>query len=266
MELRQLNYFLTICETKNFTRAAERLYISQPALTNQINTLESELGMKLLKRTNKNVELTQAGEIFRTHALQVVSEVNSTLFHIKEIKGIMQERVRFGLHPFLSRLYFRDVAEIIREQLEGHEILFSVSEDHNKEDRFTFKIFPGTHGKQEKSAVELAWSPIVRVAGNGHIMVIPGAAGTLTEDILHALPEHGLICEANNVDNPMEFLLSEDYTMLLPEAMLDFNLPSAIYEPQIYAAIFLYCEDVQLCKTLEETLGKYFGDRGWKPV
>ena len=64
MELRQLNYFIAISDAKSFTRAAEKLYVSQPALTGQINALENELGMKLFDRTNKFVQLTPAGEVF----------------------------------------------------------------------------------------------------------------------------------------------------------------------------------------------------------
>ena len=67
MELRQLNYFIAISDAKSFTRAAEKLYVSQPALTGQINTLENELGMKLFDRTNKSVQLTPAGEVFYKH-------------------------------------------------------------------------------------------------------------------------------------------------------------------------------------------------------
>ena len=50
MELRQLNYFIAISDAKSFTRAAEKLYVSQPALTGQINALENELGMKLFEQ------------------------------------------------------------------------------------------------------------------------------------------------------------------------------------------------------------------------
>lgn len=64
MELRQLNYFIAISDAKSFTRAAEKLYVSQPALTGQINALENELGMKLFDRTNKFVQLTPAERSF----------------------------------------------------------------------------------------------------------------------------------------------------------------------------------------------------------
>lgn len=102
MELRQLIYFLTISETKNFTRAAEKLFISQPALTKQINALESELDVKLFDRTNKSVALTAAGRTFFLHATQVINEVNSTISHVNQLKNEEEARIHLAIHPFLA--------------------------------------------------------------------------------------------------------------------------------------------------------------------
>jgi DNA-binding transcriptional LysR family regulator len=68
MELRHLRYFVTLAEELHFTRAAERLHIATPSLTEQINNLERELGARLLNRTKRNVGLTDAGARFLEEA------------------------------------------------------------------------------------------------------------------------------------------------------------------------------------------------------
>ena len=75
MELRQLEYFAAVARHKHFTRAAEALYVTQPALSQQIRRLEAELGLALLRRTSRGVELTAAGEDLLVHAEAVLAEV-----------------------------------------------------------------------------------------------------------------------------------------------------------------------------------------------
>lgn len=71
MDLRQLNYFTAIAETRHLGRAAERLHLSQPPLTRQIQSLEDELGVQLFKRTPRGMEVTSAGQELLHHALAI---------------------------------------------------------------------------------------------------------------------------------------------------------------------------------------------------
>jgi DNA-binding transcriptional LysR family regulator len=75
MELRQLRYFIVLSEELHFNRAAKRLHLSQPPLTRQIRQLEDELGVSLVYRTTRKVELTDAGHAFANEARQIMARV-----------------------------------------------------------------------------------------------------------------------------------------------------------------------------------------------
>lgn len=90
MDLYQVRYFLTISETGNFSRAAERLYLSQPSLSTGIKKLEQELGVSLFERGGRRTVLTQAGRSFLKNATIIMAQYQSALH---ELKGFHKQPV-----------------------------------------------------------------------------------------------------------------------------------------------------------------------------
>lgn len=99
MEIRQLEYFLMVRKLQSFTRAAERLYISQPAITNAIRSLEAELGVVLFDRSQKQAILTAEGRIFEKHVEQIMSGISSTINEINALKTMSAGNLVVGLTP-----------------------------------------------------------------------------------------------------------------------------------------------------------------------
>lgn len=79
MYIRQLEYFIVVAETLNFTKASQRFFISQTAVTQQIKALEQEIGSVLFYRNKRHVELTPAGQLFLTEVKAIVNQVNSAI-------------------------------------------------------------------------------------------------------------------------------------------------------------------------------------------
>lgn len=96
MELRQLEYFMMICKELHFTRAAEKLHISQPSLSQQIKKLEFELGIPLFDRIGKSIALTEAGKIMKAHAEKVFYELEQAEAALRDLNGLQRGKLRIG--------------------------------------------------------------------------------------------------------------------------------------------------------------------------
>jgi DNA-binding transcriptional LysR family regulator len=85
MELRHLRYFVAVAEELNFSRAAERLHVSQPPLSQQVKQLEEEVAVQLLERNTRWVRLTSAGRLFLEHARLVLAQVDGAVLAAREL-------------------------------------------------------------------------------------------------------------------------------------------------------------------------------------
>ncbi|MDK8179693.1 LysR family transcriptional regulator [Paenibacillus sp. UMB4589-SE434] len=99
MEIRQLQYALQIAEERNFSRAAEKLHIAQPSLSQQLSKLEKEIGVLLFQRTTNSVEMTYAGEVFIDRAQKIIDSLEQLKREMSDISQTKTGKVVIGTMP-----------------------------------------------------------------------------------------------------------------------------------------------------------------------
>jgi DNA-binding transcriptional LysR family regulator len=116
MELRHLKYFLAVAEELNFTKAAEKLCISQPPLSRQIIELETEIGARLFNRNNKKVTLTEAGKYFEKEVTALFQNIERIT--IKTQKIAQNVSGEFSI-AYISSIYSAIISELIQHLKEA---------------------------------------------------------------------------------------------------------------------------------------------------
>jgi LysR family nitrogen assimilation transcriptional regulator len=127
MNLRQLRYFTQTVEAGNITRAAEQLYVAQPALGLQIRQLEEELGVPLLIRHSRGVTATEAGKLLCERAQEVLKRVEQIKLEVMALAGTSAESITLGLTPGLGKLFGAGLMVRVRDDMQG--VALSVVEE-----------------------------------------------------------------------------------------------------------------------------------------
>lgn len=145
MELRQLEYFQMASRLKNITRAAERLNVSQPNITVAIKKLETELGIKLFDRSQKQLSLTPEGNIFLNRIELALRSIQDAVLEVNDYKQLQKGTIKIGipsmigaylfpkifssfqqLYPHLDIYLYEEGSMTIREQLERDDLDFGI--------------------------------------------------------------------------------------------------------------------------------------------
>lgn len=121
MNTTQLECFLEVSNFLNFSRAAEHLRITQPAVSHQINTLEDELGVKLFRRTSKSVRLTQEGYLFTQYAGEILKLEGLSRARLRECQETLPARLSIGCRSTMELRLLRPALSVLR--LERPEVL-----------------------------------------------------------------------------------------------------------------------------------------------
>ena len=116
MDTESIRTFLVLARTRNYTRAADQLFVAQSTVTNRINELEKELGFMLFTRTNRSVELTVKGEQFMVYAEKMMELTENSLAEISSVR-MYDHYLRIGC---ADSIYEAHLAERIREHRKTH--------------------------------------------------------------------------------------------------------------------------------------------------
>ncbi|MDF2719907.1 MAG: transcriptional regulator [Paenibacillus sp.] len=123
MEFRQLQYAIQIAAEKNFSRAAEKLHIAQPSLSQQLSKLEKELGVLLFHRNTNSVELTHAGALFVEKAQKIVDMIGEIRQEMDDISQLRKGRLIIGSMPITGAHMLPIVLPVFRERYPEIEIV-----------------------------------------------------------------------------------------------------------------------------------------------
>ena len=102
MELRQLEYFIAVTNLKSFTKAADKLHVAQPSITIAIKKLEDSLGVILLERKQKNIDLTKEGEVFYKRANEIINRVTNVEKEMYDFKKSKKEIIKVSIPPLIG--------------------------------------------------------------------------------------------------------------------------------------------------------------------
>lgn len=108
MKVVQLEYFCAVCRYHNITQAAQKLYVTQPAISNAIRELEKEFSINLFTRSKNHLTLTKEGELFYHKANELLQNIEQTSMQLYDL-GRQTSPVRIGIPPLLSTVFFPEM-------------------------------------------------------------------------------------------------------------------------------------------------------------
>ncbi|GGH78371.1 DNA-binding transcriptional LysR family regulator [Pullulanibacillus pueri] len=115
MDIRHLQYFIEVAHWKNFTKAANHLYVTQPTISKMVKNLEEELGVELFDRSGKQVELTDAGSLILKQAQSIFHSFQNMTHALDDLRNLKTGHIRIGLPPMIGSRFFPKVIGGFRE-------------------------------------------------------------------------------------------------------------------------------------------------------
>ncbi len=141
MHMNKLVYFISVAENLNFTKAAQECHLAQPAISQQINSLEDELGFKLLIRSSKNVELTEAGKVFYEEVKNVVEGYKNAVKKAESMAYGYTGVIRIGICGGTEEVFLSRIIKEFRKMYPLIEVEFKRASLHDISKQLENKIY-----------------------------------------------------------------------------------------------------------------------------
>ena len=175
MELRQLEYFQMASRLKNITRAAERLKVSQPNITVAIKKLESELGVQLFDRSQKQLTLTPEGTVFLNRIDIALRNIQDALLELNDYKQLQKGSIKIGIPPMIGAYLFPKIFSDFR-QLHSNLDIYIYEEgsiairEQLERDELDFGIVITTNAPSNLQLFQMSTNQIVACLPNDHAL------------------------------------------------------------------------------------------------
>lgn len=259
MDLRHLRYFIAVAEELHFTRAARRLHIAQPPMSRQIRELEEELGVTLLNRTRRQVELTDAGQVFLIKARQVLRAAESAVLETQRAErgetgklavGFF-EQTAYTLLPPILRAFHQRFPEV-DVQLRWFPVIGQVSALEQGEVDIAF-VRPVT----DLSAVSKQL-----LLTEAFVVAVPSSHPFATHDAV-SLEE----CSEERIINYTQHLAPDYYTAIMRACALAGFVPKRPLDVgQVYTALGLVSAGVGIAFAPASVQRVHFDGLLYKPL
>ncbi|MDT9691514.1 LysR family transcriptional regulator [Streptomyces sp. P9(2023)] len=194
MELRQLEYFVAVVEEANFTKAAARVFVTQPCVSAQVRRLERELGQDLLDRSGRTVQVTEAGAAALPHARAALAAIDGLRGAVEDLAGLVRGQVTLGSVPSSLSLRLPELIADFSEKYPAVEIsLTEANTDQLTDAVRTGRVdvaIVGTSAElpADLETVVIADEPLIGAVGHEHPLA--GTNAIKVEEI----DDHALMC------------------------------------------------------------------------
>lgn len=116
MDIQHLKYFVAVAKEGNFTKAAQKLYVSQPTISKMVKSIEDELGVVLFDRTGKQAKLTDAGEIILVQARNIIQSFDNLSSELDDLIQLKKGNIHIGLPPMVGSRFFPKVIQAFHKK------------------------------------------------------------------------------------------------------------------------------------------------------